>query len=99
MRINPDIVETRVFMDIAQEFVDNCDLELGPYASAPHYTLLYAFSDSIIGESVDAVKKAFPNTVKSLMKYNNNYKMFDWHTLSLAVDSLRGHSPLYFDTP
>lgn len=99
MRVNPDILETRKFQAIAQEFIDLNILEDIDYATAPHYTLLEVFAKSMTGKRIYEVQQEFPKTVSAILKLNGNFRAFDWPTLGVAVDYLRGRSRLSFDTP
>lgn len=99
MRVNPDILETQKYQAIAREFIAHCELDDISYADTSHYTLLHVFSKSIIGESVNTVRTTFPKTVAAMAKIHNNYRQFDWPSLAIVVDSLRGRPLLSFDTP
>lgn len=90
MSINPDIEETRIFIKLADEFVRLCELEDITYADKPHYTLLYIYATAMTGMTAAHAVKCFPCLCDAMAATNNQFRRFDWPTLAIAVDQVRG---------
>ncbi|MNB85838.1 hypothetical protein D3C75_327590 [compost metagenome] len=90
--MNPDIEEHRIFMKLAQEIVSHCELEDITYAEREHYTLLHIFSKAMTSRTVKEVKRDFPCMMDMMSAIDNLYRVFDWPSLAIVVDQLRGRS-------
>lgn len=90
MSINPDIEETRIFLKLADEFVRLCELEDVTYGDQPHYTLLYVYAQAMSGMSAAHAVKHFPCLCDAMTATDNQFRRFDWPTLAIAVDQVRG---------
>lgn len=92
MSINPDIEETRIFQKLAREFVVLCDLEDISYGDKPHYTLLHIYATAMSGISVKTAMEKYPCLCDAMTAADNQFRRFDWPSLAIAVDQVRGKS-------
>lgn len=90
--MNPDIEEHRIFTKLAREMVDHCELEDITYAEREHYALLHVFSKAMTSRSTKEVKRDFPCMMDMMSAIDNLYRVFDWPSLAIVVDQLRGRS-------
>lgn len=98
MSINPDIEETRIFLKLAREFVELCDLEDISYGDKEHYTLLHIYGKAMVGKSVKYVMDNFPCLCDAMTATDNQFRRFDWPSLAIAVDQVRGKSVFGFES-
>lgn len=92
MRINPDIEETRIYIKLAKEIVSHCHLADIQYASAGHYDLLFVFSNASSTRTAAEMSRDFPAMTSAMIAIDNQLRVFDWPSLALVVDRLRGKS-------
>lgn len=90
--MNPDIEEHLIFQKLGREVVAHCELEDITYAEREHYTLLYVFSKAITSRTTKEVKRDFPCMTDMMCAIDNHYRVFDWPSLAIVVDQLRGRS-------
>lgn len=95
--MNPDIEETQIFHKLAREVIRHCNLKDITYASEGHYTLLHIFAEAITSRTVVEVKRDFPCMTDTMMALDNCYRVFDWPSLAIVVDQLRGRSLVKLD--
>lgn len=98
MSINPDIEETRIFLKLAREFVRLCDLEDTTYGDKDHYTLLHIYARTMPGLSVKYLMENFPCLCDAMSAADNQFRRFDWPSLAIAVDHVRGKSVFGFES-
>lgn len=97
MSVNPDIEETYIFQKLAREMIDGCELEDTTYAEEDYYALLFVFSKAIACRTVEEIKRDFPCMVDSMEALDCLYRLFDWPSLAIVVDQLRGRSLINLD--
>jgi len=97
MSVNPDIEETRIFQKLAREFVRLCDLEDTTYGDKPHYTLLHIYAKAMTGQSVQYLMREYPCLCDAMTAADNQFRRFDWPSLAIAVDQVRGKSMFGFE--
>lgn len=99
MSVNPDIEETRIFIKLAAEFVEVCHLEDIAYSeTGDHYALLYVFAEASQKLQWDELMKRLPCMCDAMTAIDNQVRRFDWPSLALAVDHLRGKTGYKFET-
>ena len=99
MSVNPDIEETRIFIKLAKEFVEVCQLEDIAYSETDdHYALLYVFAEASQKLQWDELMKRLPCMCDAMTAIDNQVRRFDWPSLALAVDHLRGTTGYKFET-
>lgn len=99
MSVNPDIEETRIFQKLAREFVRLCDLEDITYGDKEHYTLLYIYANGVSGKTPKFLMKEFPCLCDAMAAADNHFRRFDWPSLAIAVDQVRGKSVFGMECP
>lgn len=92
MSINPDIEETRIFTKLADEFVRLVPLEDITYGDKPHYTLLHMYAKAMTLISATHALKYFPCLCDAMTATDNQFRRFDWPSLAIVVDQVRGKS-------
>lgn len=97
MSINPDIEETRIFLKLAREFVVLCDLEDTTYGNKDHYALLHIYAKAMTGISVKTAMERFPCLCDAMTAADNQFRRFDWPSLAIAVDHVRGKAVFGFE--
>lgn len=98
MSVNPDIEESRIFLKLAREFVLLCDLEDTSYGDKPHYTLLHIYAKAMSGISAKSAVERFPCLCDAMTATDNQFRRFDWPSLAIVVDQVRGKSVFGFET-
>lgn len=99
MSINPDIEETRIFQKLAREFVRLCELEDITYGDKEHYTLLHIYAKSMTQHSPRYLLDNFPCLCDAMTVVENQIRRFDWPSLAIAVDQIRGKSLFGCESP
>lgn len=94
MSTNPDIEESRIFIKLADEFVRLCELEDITYGDKPHYTLLHVYARAMTAIPAEHAMKYFPCLCDAMTATDNQFRRFDWPSLAIAVDQVRGKSAL-----
>lgn len=94
MSTNPDIEESRIFIKLADEFVRLCELEDITYGDKEHYTLMYVYAKAMTQHPVDLLLKHYPCLCDAMTATENQFRRFDWPSLAIAVDQVRGKSAL-----
>lgn len=92
MSVNPDIEETLIFRKLAREMIAHCELEDITYAEREHYALLHVFSKAITSRTIEEIKRDFPCMTDTMSAIDNLYRVFDWPSLAIVIDQLRGRS-------
>ncbi len=89
---NRDVEETLVFQKLAREIIQSCDLPDISIGSYSPKIMALIFAESATAMSPQEVVRYYPAMTGALKLVDNNLDEFDWRSLALAVDTLRGRA-------